>query len=91
MQSTLNQLSVLLGPLQSDLVLDDFLVSIQHEGYLFMVLMLLGNSIKTGNPRFLQARCQIRSKLLHITPFIIVIVAVLGAASRAEERAPSLD
>lgn len=31
-----------------------------------MVLMLLGNSIKTGNPRFLQTRCQIKSKLLHL-------------------------
>ena len=44
---------------------DDFLIILQHKGYLLMVLMVsVCTAIKTGNPLLFKERCQIRSELL---------------------------
>jgi hypothetical protein len=43
------------------------LITLQHEGYLLMVLMVsVCTAIKTGNPLLFKERCQIRSELLHL-------------------------
>ena len=46
---------------------DDLLITLQHEGYLLMDLMVsVCTAIKTGNPLLFKERCQIRSELLQI-------------------------
>ena len=64
----LRDITKFLGQVEkADFMTDDFLVTLQHEGYLLMVLMVsVCTAIKTGNPLFFKERCQIRSELLHV-------------------------
>ncbi|MED5238511.1 MAG: hypothetical protein VX379_02940, partial [Pseudomonadota bacterium] len=42
------------------------IITMEHKGYLLVLVSGLGTFIRTGNPRFFNEMCQIWSELIHI-------------------------
>ncbi|MAE43902.1 MAG: hypothetical protein CMF63_02735, partial [Magnetovibrio sp.] len=68
---------------KADFMTDDFLITLQHEGYLLKVLMFWFAPLsKPVTLSFFKKRCQIKSELLQISTYSIAVAPRSSSISR---------